>query len=196
MLEITWNNFIENLFVSPLIKHQTIFAFICRKYYISKLLAEVSPSKNENSESTYSQTQKCKSKLIEINIKHCKKFDLIITEQHKTLPIMYWLPKMHDIPIGARFRVASKNYSTKLLCDLMISKVFKIIFNHVEVFMDKIYFSTHLFPIDTKLDKIHTKKKAKSISTFDFTTLYMTVPHNLLIKVSSEVTNFAFKSKS
>ena len=33
------------------------------------------------------------AELIEINIKYCKKIDLKIIEQDKTLPIMYWLQK-------------------------------------------------------------------------------------------------------
>ena len=37
--------------------------------------------------------QKSNKELIETNIKYCKKFDLKITEQDKTFPIMYWLPK-------------------------------------------------------------------------------------------------------
>ena len=37
--------------------------------------------------------------------------------------------------------------------------------------------------------------QAKFISTFDFSTLYTTIPHNLLLKVLSEVIKFAFKSK-
>ena len=52
------------------------------------------------------------------------------------------------------------------------------------------------FLIATKLSKVNTKKKAESISTFDFTTLYSTIPHDLLIKVLSEVINFVFKSKT
>ena len=36
-----------------------------------------------------------------------------ITEKEKTLPIMYWIPKMHKNPTGARFIIASKKYSTK-----------------------------------------------------------------------------------
>ena len=40
------------------------FSFISRKYYISKLLAEVSPNKNKNSTSTYSQTLKYKEEII------------------------------------------------------------------------------------------------------------------------------------
>ena len=41
-------------------KASSNLAFICRKYYISNLLAVVSPNKNKNSTSTYSRTQKSK----------------------------------------------------------------------------------------------------------------------------------------
>ena len=77
-------------------------------------------------------------------------------------------------------------------------------FKHVESFRRKsllyIYFKNfwiveNAFPIIKKLNKIHTKKKAKSISIFDLATLYMTIPHNLLIKVLSKVIDFVFKSK-
>ena len=102
---------------------------------------------------------------------------------------MYWLTKMHKTPIGARFIVASKNCSTKPLSDVT-SKVFKMIFHHVESFPRKSLFYTcfkkfwvveNSLLIGTKLSKRNTKKKAKSISTFDFITLYTTIPHNRLI---------------
>ena len=52
------------------------------------------------------------------------------------------------------------------------------------------------FPIVTKLNKIDTKKKSETISIFvDFTLLYPRIPHNILIKVSSEAISFAFISK-
>ena len=85
---------------------------------------------------------------------------------------MYWLPKMHKTSIGGRFIVALKSCSTKSLSD-MISKVFEMIFDHVESFHRKsclfyTYFKTfwvveNSFPIGTKLNKINTKKKTKSI---------------------------------
>ena len=84
----------------------------------------------------------------------------------------------------------------------MISKVFKMIFNHVQSFYRKRLFDLPFKKISvveislltvTKLNKINTKKKAKSISTFEFTTLYTTIPHKLLIKVLPEVINFVIK---
>ena len=78
-------------------------------------------------------------------------------------------------------------------------------FNHVENFHRKSLFYTcfrkfwvveNSFPIATKWNQTNTNKKAKSISTFHLSTLYTTIPHNLLIKVLSEVINFVFKSKN
>ena len=51
------------------------------------------------------------------------------------------------------------------------------------------------FPIVTKSNKINVGKKAKSIPTFDFGTLYTTIPHELLIKLFSKVIKFDFKSQ-
>ena len=121
-------------------KASSNFIFIWRKYYISKLLAEVFPNKKK-SISKYSQTQKSKKKLIETKNKYFKRFDLKITQQDKTLPIMYWLPKMHKTPIGARFIVASKTCCTKLLSDESY-KVLKMIFNHFESFPTQSLFYT------------------------------------------------------
>ena len=79
-----------------------------------------------------------------------------------------------------------------------------MIFNHAESFHKNIYFTRfkkfwvveNSLLIVTKFNEIDTTKKAKRISTFDFTTLYTAIPHNLLIKVLSEVMNFVFKSKT
>ena len=88
--------------------------------------------------------------------------------------------------IGTRFIAASKNCSAKLLSDV-ISKVFNMIFNRLKDFHKRVYFGHALkisgcrysFPIAIKLKK-KTRKKAKSISTFNFTTLYTTIAHNLI----------------
>ena len=141
--------------------------------------------------------------IIQGNISYCKRFDLNIAELDKSLPIMYWLPKMHKTPVGARFIVASYYCSTNPLSDT-ISKIFKMVFNTAESFHNKSFFYSRCkkfwfvqnsFLIDTKLNKINAKKKAKSISTFDFSTLYTTILHKLLLKVLSEIINFVFKPK-
>ena len=80
-----------------------------------------------------------------------------------------------------------------------------MIFNAVEIFYNKKLFysgckkfwaAQQYFAIVTKLNKMNVKKKAKSISTTDFSNLYTTIPHKVLLKVLSEVINFVFKFKS
>ena len=46
------------------------------------------------------------------------------------------------------------------------------------------------FPMASKLNKANVKKIAKSISTFDFSTLYTTIPHKPLQQVLLEVINW------
>ena len=130
-------------------------------------------------------------------------FDLSITGLAKLLPILYWLPKMHKTPIGARFNVASNYCSTKPLSDTT-SKLFKMILNTVESFhtqsffyscCEKFWVTQNSFPIVTKINKSNVKKKAKSVSAFEFSILSKTIPHKLLLNVLSEVINFVFKSK-
>ena len=111
---------------------------------------------------------------------------------------------MHKAPIGSRFIVASKDCCNKPLTKV-VSRVFKMIFKHVESFHKRSLFYTNYnkfwvvensFPIIEKLNIINTRKKAKNISTFDFSTLYTTLPHNLLIQVLTEIINFVFKGNT
>ena len=110
---------------------------------------------------------------------------------------------MYKTPLGARFIVASNYCSTKPLSDTTL-KLFKMIFNTVESFHNQIFCHSscekfwivqNSFPIAIKLNKINVKKKAKSISAFEFRILYTTIPDKILLKVLSEVINFVFKPK-
>ena len=112
---------------------------------------------------------------------------------------------MHKNTISSRFIVAFKikTCSTKQLSNIF-SKVFKLIYNHVDNFRNKNQFYSSFqkfwvlqnsFPIINTLNKINARKKAKIMSTFDFRTFY-TIPHNLLLKILSEIIKFVFKSKT
>ena len=49
------------------------------------------------------------------------------------------------------------------------------------------------FPIIEKISRINSRKKAKDISTYDFSTLYTKLPHDELIKNLNEIVDFAFR---
>ena len=74
--------------------------------------------------------------MIQTNMRNSKNFDLNIPKPDKSLPIMYCLPKIPKILVGARFTLASYYCSTNPLSGT-ISKIFKMIFNTVENFYEK-----------------------------------------------------------
>ena len=46
------------------------------------------------------------------------------------------------------------------------------------------------------INRINSKRRAKSISTFDFSTLYTKIPHDKLIEVMNEMVDFSFQGDS
>ena len=122
------------------------------------------------------------------------------TEKHHTLPIMYWTPKMHYTPSRARFIVASACCSTKPLSQI-VSIIFKKIQSQIQSFHDKAIFYSNYNrfwviknskPVLDRLQELNKKKRAKTISTFDFSTLYTKLPHKNLVEVLNSLIEFVF----
>ena len=100
-------------------------------------------------------------------------------------------------------KIFLKNYSLKPVSN-KASKILKVTFNVVESFHSNIFFYSgckifwivqNSFSFVTELNEFSVKKKEKSISAFDFSTLYPTMSHKILIKVLSEVRDFVLQSK-
>ena len=185
--------------VVPIDKAANNVALICKRYYIQTLLDEVGVPGNASP--TYKLSKEDPDDVIFNNAALCEKFGITLEERLKTLPFMYWLPKMHYSPPRARFIIASSSCSTKPLSKVT-SSIFKHIFNQVQNFHKKRYFykNDNRFwvienssPIIEKLTRINVRKKAKDISTYDFSTLYTKLPHDDLIQNLNEIVDFAFK---
>ena len=70
-----------------------------------------------------------------------RKFDLEFQNDFKTQPIMYCIGKMKNIPVGARFIVASRKCSTKALSKAF-TKASKLPFKPMRSFHQKSHFYT------------------------------------------------------
>ena len=93
---------------------------------------------------------------------------------------------LQDIYIGARCIIASKACSTKKISK-SVSNAFKVILKQMENFHHKSTFYTNYkkywavqnsMQIIPDLDKINKRKKAKSISTYDFASFYTKLTSN------------------
>ena len=188
--------------VVPIDKAANNIAIICKRFYVMRLLKEVGALGNPGP--TYQLSNADPIGIINDNVELCNRYGLEVDDRLKKLPIMYWTPKMHYNPSRARFIVSSAKCSTKPLSRI-VSNTFKLIFNQIQSFHDKskFYKNYNKFwvinnskPLIEKLDVINTRKKAKEISTFDFSTLYTKLPHDDLLRVLNSIIDFVFDGGS
>ena len=126
--------FHERYVVVPIDKAANNIAIICKRFYVFRLLQEIGVLGSESL--TYQLSNKDRNEIISTNVELSEQYDLNVTEKQKTLPIMYWTPKMHYTPSRARFIVSSATCSTKPLSRI-VSNVFKRIFKQVQSFHEK-----------------------------------------------------------
>ena len=127
-------NLQEKFVLVPIDKAANNIAFICKSFYIKRILDEVGIS--DLPSNTYKFCNIDVQNVIDDNIQICEKFGLKVEEGSKKLPIIYWMPKMHKNPSGTRFIVASSKCSTKPLSKT-ISYIFKLIFEQIQNYLLK-----------------------------------------------------------
>ena len=113
-------------------------------------------------------------------------FGVKAKENQDKVPTLYWLPKLHKKPYKARFIANSSSCTTTELSKLLTSCL-TAIKKHVIKYCEKVYERSgkNLFWSIKNSGEILDKLKARdfnatSLSTYDFSTLYTTLPHNLI----------------
>ena len=108
-------------------------------------------------------------------------------ERQARLPTMYWLPKLHKTPYKARFIANSSSCTTTELSKLLTSSL-TAIKAKVTKYYETVYERSgkNMFWPITQSGEVLSKLKdsrgfqASRLSTYDFSTLYTTLPHNLI----------------
>ena len=189
----------------PVDKASNNIAIVCKRLYASVIYKELNFSniKSINFTGTYEFiSNKSPASIIFEHEDYQNGINIEVDEEMKKLPTMYWTPKIHKTPVGARFIIASKLASLKPLAE-DITSIFKCIYSHLRRYYHVAEFYSgikHFWVIDNNsdvvstLDKISAKGKARSVSTFDFSTLYTKIPHDKLIDVLNKLVDFTFNS--
>ena len=124
-----------------------------------------------------------------------------VPDESKQLPHIYWLPKLHKNPIKFRFIIAAPNCSIKPLSKV-ITKIFRLFYRQIETYNAKseFYSSVKTFwviqnnqSVIDSINKLNRRNSAKSLKTFDFSTLYTKIPHQKLLEVLNELIDFCFQ---
>ena len=109
-----------------------------------------------------------------------------IKEKQDRLPTLYWLPKLHKRAYKARFIANSSSCTTTVLSKLLTS-CFTAVKKHWIRYYDTVYErdgSNYFLSIKNSNDVLNKFKsknfQASKLSTYDFSTLYSTLPHHLI----------------
>ena len=114
------------------------------------------------------------------------KFGLFVDEDHSKLPTLYWLPKLHYRHYKSRF-FANCSACTTTELSILLTSCLTAIKNHVIKCCTTVYERNgkNLFPSIKNSCEILNRLKSRvflvsGLSTYDFSTLYTTLPHNLI----------------
>ena len=129
---------------------------------------------------------------------HCNhlalKFSVCVKEREDRLPTTYWLPKLHKRPYKARF-IANSSSCTTIELSKLLTSCLSAVKNHVIRYCEKVYEGSgkNLF-WSIILNKLKTRGfRATSLSTYDFSTLFTTLPHNLIKEKLINLIEWTFK---
>ena len=114
------------------------------------------------------------------------KFGLFVDEDHSKLPTLYWLPKLPKQPYKLRL-IANSSACTTTELSILLTSCLTAIKNYVIKYCTTVYERNgkKLFWSIKNLGEILNKLKsrgflASGLFTYDFSTLYTTLSHNLI----------------
>ena len=198
-------NRLQNKFVIvPIDKAANNIAFICKRFYASVIAKELKFQDTilNNTTGTYEYaSNKNKEQLIHSHKEFLNKNNINLKSKMEKLPVMYWIPKIHKKPTAFRFIIASPECSLKPLSK-DITAIFKLFYKKVERYhmkgtlwsgINKFWVIQNNKPVIDKIIKLNKRSAARSMCTFDFSTLYTKIPHTKLLFVLDKIIDFAFK---
>ena len=156
---------------------------VCRLHYINTLKQEL------NGTRAYEETSIDEKSVVYSHsneIPNKNKFAVDVKEHQDRLPSMYWLPKLHKRPYKARFIANSSSCTTTELSKLLTSSLTAIkakVIKYYETVYERSgkYKFWHIKNYGEVLSKLKDiGYQVTSLSTYDFVTLYTTLPHNLI----------------
>ena len=167
---------------------------VCRLHYVNTLKQELDGTR------AYLETDTDEVSVVNAHLNDLPvKFSVCVNEGQDKLPTMYWLPKLHKRPYKARFIANSSSCTTTELSKLL-TFCLTAIKSHVIRYCETVYETSNknwFWSIKNSGEVLSKLKcrgfRATSLSTYDFSTLYTTLPHNLIKEKLLDLIEWTFK---
>ena len=170
---------------------------VCKRYYIETLIKELGiNTTNISPNSTYIPSTDSFDEILKSHCKFIESVGLEMSEEDKNLPYLYWTPKLHKVPFKHRFIAGSSKCTTKDL-SCLLTKVLTTVkdglirYNNTKTSRNGVN-STSLL---SSLDQLNVRT-ATSVQTYDFSTLYTSIPYNLLKSRITALIHNSFKRRN
>ena len=191
----------EDIVFTPVDKAANNVSIVCKRFYVEKLAEEIEHSGNFT---------KCDNvtldNIMDVHKKAYSDFGISVSSDIWKLPFVYWTTKMHKTPPKFRYITSGVKCSISVLsehvgkCLKTLSKGAKSISRYKNKFKNV----NDFFIIDDRkeivelMELMNSSRKRggrKKVSTFDFSTLYTSIPHDKLKSKMKEFVNYIFHEK-
>ena len=191
-----------NYVLVPADKAANNVMIVCKKYYIDTLVKELGINNVNINNPTYIPIDDSFEAIVKSHSQIISSVGLEMSEEDQNLPYLYWTPKLHKSPYKHRFIAGSSKCTTQDL-SCLLSKVLSAIKDGLVRFCNTttsqngvniIWILKNSTSLLSSLDRLDVCT-ATSVQTFDFSTLYTSIPHDLLKSRISDLVHNGFRKK-
>ena len=193
-----------NYVLVPADKTANNVIIVCKKFYIDTLVKELGINNVNISNPTcihindsFETIVKSHNQFITIT-----SVRLVMSEEDQNLPYLYWTPKLHKSPYKHQFIAGSSKCMTKDL-SCLLTKVLSTIKDGLVRYcntktsrngVNNMWILKNSARLLSSLDQLDIRT-ITSVQTFDFSTLYTSIPNDLLKSRISNLVHNAFRKK-
>ena len=176
----------ENLVIVPADKSSNNYTFVCKRHYVDILIEELGLHSLPGNP-TYNLTDFSALEVLDNHKSVLTSFGIQSNSEELDLPHIYWIPKMHKDPYKHRFIAGSSKCSTKLL-SILLTKLLTHIKQGLQKYCETAYLRSgvnQMWILKNSKELLDHLKSPNfnlitNIKSFDFSTLYTTIPHQKL----------------
>ena len=179
---------------TPTDKAANNITVVCKKYYMDILDDEIYSSGN------FERFEQPIDNILDQQANFLSKYKL---NTEKKLPFLYWTAKLHKDPFSQRFITSGRGCVTQPL-SIQVGYCLKTVLNivrsnaryHRKRFnINKCFVIDNRDPVISFIQQCNRTNNVRSVSTFDFKTLYTSIPHDKLNESLSQTIRSAFTSR-
>ena len=202
MLKTPTKNYMPIMFLVPADKAANSVIIKCKKYHTDTLVKELGISDVNINNPTYIQIDDAFETIVKSHNQFFTSVGLEMSEEDQNLPYLYWTPKLHKSPHKQWFIAGSSECITKDLSCLLNKALSTIKDGLVRYCNTKpaTMVSTNMWILKNSTSLLSSLDQldvctATTVQTFNFSTLYTSIPHDLLNSRISNLVYNAFRKK-